>query len=192
MADDSASRSRAPTIDELVVRYWGPLVAYAHRLLGDVPAAEDVVQHAFVRLWETGTVVADESDARALLYRIVRNLVMNEWRRDRVREAWISDQLSDAPDPMLADGLLERMELRAAIEAAVEQLPRKRQEIFVLSRFHELSNREIASVLGISTQTVANQLVAALRTLRLLLRPRYEDQPYPPLKVVRDADRLTG
>ena len=63
---------------------------------------------------------------------------------------------------------------------------------FVLSRFHELSNEEIASILLISPQTVANQLVGAMRTLRLLLRSRYEEHAYPPLKVVRDRDLLTG
>lgn len=192
MTADPRFPSRQPTLDELLVRYWGPLVAYAQRMLGDAAAAEDVVQHAFVRLWEGRSVMPEGDGARALLYRVVRNLVINEWRRDRVQERWMSEQWVDEPEVTPADELLEQQELRTAIEAAVEQLPPKRREIFVLSRFHELSNAEIATVLAISPQTVANQLVSALRTLRQLLRLHYEEQAYPPLKVVRDRDLLTG
>jgi RNA polymerase sigma-70 factor (ECF subfamily) len=52
------------------------------------------------------------------------------------------------------------------VESAITALPERRREIFVLSRYHGLSYREIAEVLEISPQTVANQLSAALATLR--------------------------
>lgn len=192
MSPDGHVGSHEPALDLLAIQYWGPLVAYAQRFLGDVASAEDVVQHAFVRLWESKSATPNGDDARALLYRIVRNLVLNELRRSQVREHWASDQWVDETEPIASDDLVERHELRAAIEAAVDQLPPKRREVFVLSRFHELSNEEIASILSISPQTVANQLVGAMRTLRLLLRSCYEEHAYPPLKVVRDRDLLTG
>lgn len=179
-------------LEHLVVRHWRPLVAYAQRLLGDPAAAEDIVQHAFVRLWESNYVIPQGDGARALLYRVVRNLALNELRRDRIRGDWASSQWIDEPEAIASDELVERLELRTAIEAAVDQLPLRRREIFVLSRFHELSNDEIARVLEISPQTVANQLVAALRSLRHLLRSRYDEYVFPPLKVVRDMDIRTG
>lgn len=180
------------SVELLVIRFWAPLVAYAQRFVGDVASAEDVVQHAFVRLWESKNPIPKGDDARALLYRVVRNLALNELRRDRIRHDWASAQWSDEPESVATNDLVERLELRAAIEAAVDQLPPRRREIFVLSRLHELSNDEIASVLALSPQTVANQLVAAMRTLRHLLRSRYDEYAFPPLKVVRDRNLLTG
>jgi RNA polymerase sigma-70 factor (ECF subfamily) len=181
-----------PTLDELLSLHWSPLVAYAHRLLDDVASAEDVVQHAFVRLWESRRAMPAGDGAQALLYRVVRNLAFNERRRHRTRDNWTAEQWVDEPEVMLADTLLEQKELRKAIEAAVEQLPPRRREIFVLSRFHQLSNLEISAVLAISPQTVANQLVSAMRTLRHLLGPHLEQHSYPPLKVVRDETLRTG
>jgi RNA polymerase sigma-70 factor (ECF subfamily) len=185
-------RDGAPSLEQLLIRYWTPLVAYASRLLGDSQAAEDVVQRAFVRLWENRYPIESEEAARALLYRVVRNLVSNEWRHERVHDRWVSDQWVDEPLSVSQDNHIEYDEMRAAIETAVEQLPPKRREIFVLSRYHGLSNNEIASVLAISPQTVANQLVSALRTLRDVLNPEADSQAYPPLKVVREKKSQAG
>ena len=70
----------AELMDDLVRRYWHPLVAYASRLLGDVAAAEDVVPQGFLRLWERKHVVPSGDEARPFLYKVVRNLAANEWR----------------------------------------------------------------------------------------------------------------
>ena len=179
-------------LEQLLIRYWSPLVAYANRLLGDEQAAEDVVQRAFVRLWENKYPIPDDDAARALLYRVVRNMVSNEWRHERVHERWLLDQLADEPENATPDRLMEHDDMRAAIEVAIDRLPPKRREIFVLSRFHGLSNDEIASVLSISRQTVANQLVSSLRTLRELLESHTGPQIYPPLKVVREEKSQAG
>ena len=65
---------------------WPSLVAYAIRLLDDRGAAEDVVQRAFVRLWERDLELPPDEEVRPLVYRIVRNLALNELRRLRTRE----------------------------------------------------------------------------------------------------------
>ncbi len=192
MALEENSRMQDASLTLLVDRLWAPLVAYAQRLVGDVASAEDVVQQAFVKLWEGKNPIPVGDDARALLYRVVRNHALNELRRERVRHDWASAQWADEPESVATNAFVERLELRAAIEAAVDELPARRREIFVLSRFHELSNDEIANVLAVSPQTVANQLVAAMRTLRYLLRSRYDEYAFPPLKVVRDRNLLTG
>jgi RNA polymerase sigma-70 factor (family 1) len=191
-ANDDSQQMRTARLERLLVVYWAPLVGYAHRLLGDVATAEDVVQRAFVRLYERDHVLPVGDEIRPFLYRVVRNLVANEWRRDRIRERWFDEQRLDEERVALPDERLERLELRAAIALAVETLPARRREIFTLSRFHELSNDEISDVLGISPQTVANQLVSALRTLRELLRPHHSMNQYPPLQIVRPPDRSAG
>lgn len=87
---------------------------------------------------------------------------------------------------------VEEDELAAALTAAVERLPGRRREIFVLSRYHALTNAQIADVLGIAPQTVANQLVNALRELRGIMSPHLDQRTYPELQIVRDDDRAAG
>ena len=61
---------------------------------------------------------------------------------------------------------LEEKELRAGLEAALRLLPERRKEVFMLARFQRLTYDEIAALMGISPQTVANQMSAALADLR--------------------------
>jgi RNA polymerase sigma-70 factor (ECF subfamily) len=182
----------AEALGELLRGHWSHLVTYAFRLLGDLPAAEDVVQRGFVRLWERAHVVPPGDATRPFLYRMVRNLAANEWRRVETRQRWVDEESLSAPAVVMPDAALEGRELEAALTLAVERLPARRREIFVLSRYHGLANGEIASVLGVSPQTVANQLVSALRDLRALLGTHLGDTDYPPLQVVRGKERAAG
>jgi RNA polymerase sigma-70 factor, ECF subfamily len=72
---------------------------------------------------------------------------------------------------------VEENELLRYFERAVSHLPPRRQEIFVLARAHGLSHQEIAEVMKISPQTVANQMSAALADLRQALGPLLDRQP---------------
>jgi DNA-binding CsgD family transcriptional regulator len=108
---------------------------------------------------------------RGLLYRIAHNLAVSEYRMERARERADSvggDSHADAPTPLAA---VEDAELREMLDRAIQALPPRRREVFVLRCIHDMPYRDIAEVLGISQQTVANQLSRALTTLRLILRP---------------------
>jgi RNA polymerase sigma-70 factor (ECF subfamily) len=87
---------------------------------------------------------------------------------------------------------IEEDELAAALAAAVERLPARRREVFVLSRYHAMTNAQIAGVLSIAPQTVANQLVSALRELRVMLGPYLDERPVPNLRIVRGTDAVAG
>lgn len=182
----------AEELGELLRSYWHPLVAYVTRLLGETAVAEDVVQHAFVRIWERGHAVPQGDEARPFLYRVVRNLASNEWRRQQTHTEWMDEEMSLGPPATMPSQSLEEDELATALMAAVERLPGRRREVFVLSRYHALTNREIADVLSIAPQTVANQLVSALRELRVMLSPYLEERPLPGLKIMRSEDRAAG
>lgn len=182
----------AEALGALLNSYWHPLVAYASRLFGDTATAEDVVQQAFVRVWERGHAVPQGDEARPFLYRVVRNLAANEWRRQETQRSWMNEEASAAESATMPSRAVEEDELIAALTAAVERLPGRRREIFVLSRYHALSNREIADILSIAPQTVANQLVSALRELRSMLDSHLEERPLPGPRLVRDRDLAAG
>lgn len=150
----------------LVERHWKTLVKYAWRFESDVDSSEDLVQEAFVRLWQNRAGWVLRGTVKSYLYRIVRNLALQEQEKRQVRMRWrdrISATLAGAPSP--AEHLAAKT-LQGKLEAALQSLPPRRREILVLARFHGLSYREIGEVMGISVQTVANQMSAALKHLR--------------------------
>jgi RNA polymerase sigma-70 factor, ECF subfamily len=160
-------------LDALLSRYWAPLVRFAYRFGCSKDAAEDVVQECFVCLWERRKEWQPTGSVRSFLYRVARNLALNESRFRRVRLER-RDDVSDATNtaPVTPGERFEESEIRRAVEQAISDLPRRRREIFILARYHNLSYAEIAEALGISPQTVANQMSSALRTLRKSLGHR--------------------
>jgi len=162
---EAIRRVDSPALDRLIERYWEALVTYTARLLGDWDAAQDASQETFVRLWERREQWSGEGSVRALLYQIARNLALDERKRDdtHARLQRLADQPRSMPSP--ADEFTDT-EVLAAFREAVDELPERRREVFLLARFDELTHRQIATVMGISAQTVANQLSAALAELR--------------------------
>jgi len=159
-------------LDEALSLFWEPLVRYAGNFLGSSDAAEDAAQEAFVRLWRHRAEWSATESLRAYLYRILRNHLLNERRAQRVRARWREKVLRKEPrGPVTPLEFAEHGELNAAIRTALDELPPRRREIFTLARHHGLSYREIAQTLGVSPQTVANQMSAALMTLREELAP---------------------
>lgn len=154
----------------LLDRYWEPLVRYAARRLGGLDAAEDAVQQAFVRLWRNRALLKPNRFVSGYLYRLVHNLAIDELRRRRTRErADLAAQ--DAAAPPTPAQVLEADELAAAAARAIDALPERRRDVFVMAHFHGLSYRQIAEVLEITPRTVANHMTLALRELRSSLQP---------------------
>ncbi|MDE2783501.1 MAG: sigma-70 family RNA polymerase sigma factor [Gemmatimonadota bacterium] len=169
MAAIKGGSSRA--LGRLMSLCWEDLVRYAARQLGDVELARDVVQEAFIQVWERRRGWRSRGSARAYLYRIVRHLVIDEKRKQGVRRRWAEGQrLVDAPRPATPAEELDAKVLADAFEAAVASLPDRRREVFELVFQRGLSHAEAAAVLDISVQTVANQMSAALRSVRRAIK----------------------
>jgi RNA polymerase sigma-70 factor (ECF subfamily) len=155
----------------LIDRFWEELVRYAARDLTDTDAAQDVVQEAFIQVWERRRSWIAVSSGRAYLYRIVRSLVIDEKRKRKVRQSWVSRVRSRPPaGPPTPAEVLEEERILATYRRTVAALPERRREVFTLVFLEGLSHDEAASVLNISTQTVANQMATALRQLRNAIR----------------------
>lgn len=157
---------------EILKRHLPALRLYAERVLGGSGDPQEAVQEAFIRLWTHRESWRGNSSVRSLLYTITRNAALDELRRHR-REVPLSEgplvqPSGSRPDPL--DALVEN-ELLQAAERAISRLPRRRQEIFRLVREDGLTYREVAEVLDISPQTVANLMSLALQSLRVSLGP---------------------
>jgi RNA polymerase sigma-70 factor (ECF subfamily) len=168
----SIRKSDAAALGALLERYWIPLLRYAAAFVDAGDAAEDIAQEAFVRLWEHRKALKVEKSHRAFLFRIAHNAALDEYRqrqaRQRAANRAFPPQLPSGPTP---EDHIENEELRAAITRAVSTLPQKRREVFILVRHHALSHREVAEVMNLAPQTVANHLSLALSDLRSALAP---------------------
>lgn len=153
----------------LMEEVWTPLVAYLRQWGGEDEEAEDAAQEAFVRLWEHRERWSGSS-ARAVLFRIGRNRMLDRRRRSTVRRRHREEAAREGgarPTTPVED--LAARELRARVETAVAELPERRREIFRLVRQRGLRYAEVAEVLELSPQTVANQMSRALHELRRAL-----------------------
>jgi RNA polymerase sigma-70 factor (ECF subfamily) len=165
----------AASLSGILERHWHGCVLYARSLL-DRPdeddVAQDLAQEAFVRLWEHRERWDPATPPRILLLRIVRNLVLNEARRLRIARRWVtrvaSSQHRFNPTP---DDVFMAEQARQRVRCAVAALPPRRREIFLLVRHQGLTYADVGEIMGISRQTVANQMSAALDTLRDALEP---------------------
>lgn len=150
----------------LVRRHSRPLLALAHRMLGNVPDAEEAVQDALVSAWRRLPDFRGDATFRTWMYRIVTNRCLTMLRSrppsvplDAVPEATAHD----------AGGQPARAaESAAATEALAQALVRLRPDqraCWILRELHGLSYEEIAQVVGMSETTVRGRLFRARRTL---------------------------
>lgn len=163
----------------LFATYYPRLQRYAMHFVCDADTVEDILQDSFLRLWERRDALAFTS-VQALLFRIVRNKCLNHLRDQAIHERHtvnasaggeIWESFYNADFFGNSDYELLYHELRRQIESVLGELPERSREIFEISRFEGLKNREIAERLGISVKIVERHIGRALK----LLNERFKD-----------------
>lgn len=155
--------------DSIFRTHYAHLVAFAQSMLRDRAAAEDVAQEVMLELWRRREAIAISESLRAYLLRATRNRSLNQLRHANVAKR--AEPQLVVEESVNAPGASQVIagELRAALAAAVAELPPACREVFELSRGQGLRYAEIASTLGISVKTVESQMGKALRHLRTRL-----------------------
>ena len=143
-------------------RLYLPLGMYALRIVDDADVAEDMVQEAFLNTWERLEGGLEISNFKAFMYRSVRNECISYLSslKEKVGEEFIPEAGEEEIDTSFRD---------ARIWKAIDELPEKCREIFLMSKRDGYSNEEIADELGISIKTVKNQMTKAFSHLRKAL-----------------------
>lgn len=148
----------------VAAHYYKELLNFCARTLKDRHAAADLVQEAYTRFLGAQQSGAAIADPRALLFRTTRNLLTDQHRRAQVRAHLSLDAMLEQEQP-LAPSHLQPEEVYAfgryaqAMHAAIESLPTRCREAFVLNRFDGLSHQEVADRMGISRNMVAQHVV---------------------------------
>jgi RNA polymerase sigma-70 factor, ECF subfamily len=145
-------------------QYFEKLYRYAFTILKDNAEAKDIVQSAFVRLWEKRMEVNLSTSAQSYLYTSVHRLALNSIRNKKTRESHHARIVSIGKKEDLNSA--EEKESRAKIHEAIDSLPPRCKEVFCKSRFEGMKYAAIAMDLNISVKTVEVQMGKALKALR--------------------------
>jgi RNA polymerase sigma-70 factor, ECF subfamily len=165
--------------DGFVRAQWPRLVYYLADRVRLRDLAEDLAQEALARVWQHRQRLDPASSVVSYLYQTARNLAIDELRKVEVRRKWREQEQRLLFDPGEGVTPLQQVENREALDAlrrALEALPQRRREAFLLVHVQQLSRGEAAEVMGNSPQTVANQVAAALVELRRALKAFVTDE----------------
>ena len=150
-------------MENLFRYHYRPLCIFALHYLKDIDASEDVVQEAFGLLWEKLSAGEKVVNQKGYLYSIVKNRSLDILRK----KGSVGEAISlDGSVDNIEEPTVEDAELEARLWTAIDTLPEKCREIFLMSKRDGLRQEEIASELGISLQTVKNQVSKALKILK--------------------------
>lgn len=136
-----------------------PLGMYALRIVGDIETAEDAVQEAFIKAWMAIEGGSEIGRFRGYIYQIVRNECISTLRSRK-------ETVGLEAVPEIDEEVVDTSVRDARIWKAVDELPEKCREVFLLSKRDGLTNEEIAEELNISIKTVKNQMTKAFTRLR--------------------------
>lgn len=156
--------------DELFRHYSRPLFYYAAKFV-DEEIARDIVQDVFVKLWTDQTIVVRQS-INALLFAMVRNSCLQNLEKQKVRNKYqesvkLKLQEEELQFYMHEKTSLIEQELENKLNEVLNNLPDRCRQIFILSRFENKKNKEIAAELDISVKAVEKQITKALASIRI-------------------------
>lgn len=155
--------------------YFPKLLRFTQTYLIREEEAEHIVQDLFIYLWEHRDVLSSLRNINAYLFTLARNRCIDYLRREVNREdnrGALSEvenrelQLKLYSLEMFDEDRLSEADVEELLHRAINSLPERCREIFIMSRLQNLRYKEIASRLDISPNTVENQIAIALRKLK--------------------------
>ncbi len=158
--------------DDLFNTYYAYLLNIAYRYTKDFDLSKDLVQEVFLDIWRRRASIEINTSLRSFLKRAVINQSISVLKK-RNNNTDILDGNIQKINASNAQDNIEYIELNKKIELTIDQMPCKCKEIFLLSREEDLSHKEIAKKLNISTKTIENQITKALKILRKALSKDY-------------------
>jgi RNA polymerase sigma-70 factor (ECF subfamily) len=144
---------------------------YSTQFTTDRTEAEEIVQDFFVRFWQRHQLVSLTDSLKSYLFLSVKNGSLNYLKHKKVEEKYIRQMTELSNQHLVYDpDLYLSSELQEKVKNAIDLLPERCREIFIMSRIRGLKNDEIADDLHISKRTVETQISKALKVLRVELK----------------------
>lgn len=146
------------------------LIAFAKSWSGDKVFSEDIVQDAFLQVWQKRETINDIEKLDPLLYTIVKNNLINHYQKKLKTQNYLAELSNDPKHE--EDTQVEKQNLKR-LNKHIETLPKKSKEVFLMSQKEGLTYKEIASALSISTKSVEKHISKAKKILREQLKRAY-------------------
>ncbi len=150
--------------------FYKALVAFSNQMVSNLEIAEELVQDAFVSLWQQRNTFKNQGVLKAYLYNSVRNKSITYLRHEQVERNRIESFELDYKLMMGDEEGPDREELIRQLLLSIDKLPPKQREVFLLSVKGKTSE-EIAQEMNISPETVKKQRQRGLKRLREMLPP---------------------
>ncbi|HEY5123068.1 MAG TPA: RNA polymerase sigma-70 factor [Ignavibacteria bacterium] len=159
------SKGNLLAFNTLFKEYSGRLYRFAFGYLKSEAEAEELVQEVFTIIWEKRAALKEELSFKSFLFTIAFNIIRKHFRTKDYLSEYFKTGISDDLDIRTSQKITYDS-LYQYITDLVNQLPERRKEIFIKSRFEGQSIKEISEELKISHKTVENQLTDALKFIR--------------------------
>ncbi|AMX03227.1 RNA polymerase sigma factor [Microbulbifer thermotolerans] len=168
------NKARKTLLEKLFAEHGQALVRFVVRIVRNTDDAEDIAQHAYLRLQK----LSDEKELenpRAYLYQIANNLAVDQLRRGKLHMEYINQQLpaeeealpgDDQADHQSPERVLAARQQLQSIYDAMDSLPLKCRQAFLLHRTRGLSYSEIAQEMNTSVSSVEKYILQALKVCR--------------------------
>lgn len=155
-------------LNTLFANYYRKLCLFANTYLRNPEESEEVVADVFFTLWRNRHQLTVERNFKSYLYVSVRHAALAVIKKrqpifEDIEDILFSTNLLDSTDP---EKLFTQQEFQRLVNKAIEGLPPRCKQIFIMSRTEGMSYKEISKILDVAEKTVENQLVKALRLLR--------------------------
>ena len=155
---------------EFYLAHWRNVFTATFRLVRSEELAKDLVQEAFIKIWEKRHTIDPEANLLGYLHVTIKNSFLNHIRNEELVEDKLKTYFNGKQDHPGPHEQVVATELSSLIDSVVVQMPEGMKKIWYMSRTENLSTDQIASALNISPLTVKKQLTNALRILRSQLR----------------------
>lgn len=157
--------------DELFLFYYTDLCRFALVFIRDKDSSEEMVQRVFVRIWEHRTRLSQPDNIKSYLFKSVYFECLKCLRSQSVRKKHYENSyfrfINDSTDSHDDDSA----QIMPYLNAAIEKLPGRCRQIFILNKLEGMRQKEIAELLDISVKTVETQIAIAIVKLRTELQP---------------------
>ncbi|MEX2657085.1 MAG: sigma-70 family RNA polymerase sigma factor [Balneolales bacterium] len=149
-------------------KYERPLISFLMSKGISREDAEDLVQNAFMIIWDKRDKLLPGRSLKSFLFTIAYRRMLNLFRDRKDHNPEFAYALADTGQ--LPDASSETKQAMQAMQQALEVMPEKRRQVFELCYLQELSYREASEVLGVAVKTIENHMACALKDLRVALK----------------------
>ncbi|MEZ5038424.1 MAG: RNA polymerase sigma-70 factor [Saprospiraceae bacterium] len=165
--DQSLSKSHFET---LFKTHFQLLCNFAMQYVQDADAAQDICQKVFIALWEKREQIDTKQSIPSYLFTSVKNRCLNYIRDHKKYRSRILDLDGDDMGWTVEEDYFSMEELKEKIEVALSTLPEKCRLVFEMSRYQQMTYKEIAEELDIAQKTVEAHMTKAMKSLRMQLK----------------------